>query len=170
MPLSVTSNSKNKMEAEHVLVEVGAHHVHVVLDGQLVLGSPFTCNVYDVGRVVVTGIDGTHTVGTVVTFAVDANQPGEGTLELVVTTGKSSVRADVAARSRVLYEVTVVPQEPIPHFVNITFNDEGIPHNPFRCLISPSQQTATAVARSPRREDTRATLARGDGLKQAVQV
>jgi len=168
LPLSVTTSSKNKLEAEYVPVEVGAHHVHVVFDGQPVLGSPFTCNVYDVGRVVVTGIDGTHTVGTAVTFTVDASQAGEGTLELVVTTGKSSVRAEVAARSRGLYEVTFVPQEPIPHFVNITFNDEGIPHNPFQCLISPAQQTVAAVARSPRREDTRATVARGDGLKQAV--
>jgi len=168
LPLSVTTSSKNKLEAEYVPVEVGAHHVHVVFDGQPVLGSPFTCNVYDVGRVVVTGIDGTHTVGNAVTFTVDASQAGEGTLELVVTTGKSSVRAEVAARSRGLYEVTFVPQEPIPHFVNITFNDEGIPHNPFQCLISPTTQTAAAVARSPRREDTRATLARGDGLKQAV--
>eukprot|EP00092_Neocalanus_flemingeri_P041721 GFUD01045442.1.p1 GENE.GFUD01045442.1~~GFUD01045442.1.p1 ORF type:complete len:1832 (+),score=552.65 GFUD01045442.1:1088-6583(+) len=168
LPLSVTTSTKNKMEAEYVPVEVGAHHVHVVLDGQPVLGSPFTCNVYDVGRVVVTGIDGTHTVGTAVTFTVDASQAGEGTLELVVTTGKSSVRAEVAARSRGLYEVTFVPQEPIPHFVNITFNEEGIPHNPFQCMISPIQQAATAVARSPRREDTRATIARGDGLKQAV--
>jgi len=168
LPLSVTTSSKNKMEAEYVPVEVGAHHVHVVFDGQPVLGSPFTCNVYDVGRVVVTGIDGTHNVGNAVTFTVDASQAGEGTLELVVTTGKSSVRAEVAARSRGLYEVTFVPQEPIPHFVNITFNDEGIPHNPFQCLISPTTQTAAAVARSPRREDTRATLARGDGLKQAV--
>lgn len=168
LPLSVTSSSKNKLEAEYVPLEVGAHHVHVVVDGQPVLGSPFTCNVYDVGRVVVTGIDGNHSVGSAVTFTVDASQAGEGTLELVVTTGKSSVRAEVAARSRGLYEVTFVPQEPIPHFVNITFNDEGIPHNPFECLISPTQQSITATTRSPRKEDTRASLARGDGLKQAV--
>jgi len=168
LPLSVTTSTKNKLEAEYVPVEVGAHHVHVVLDGQPVLGSPFTCNVYDVGRVIVTGIDGTHTVGIAVTFTVDASQAGEGTLELVVTTGKSSVRAEVAARSRGLYEVTFVPQEAIPHFVNITFNDEGIPHNPFQCFITPAPVVEAAVVRSPRKEDTRATLARGDGLKQAV--
>jgi filamin len=159
-------------------VEVGAHHVHVVLDGQPVLGSPFTCNVYDVGRVIVTGLDGTHTIGTAVTFTVDASQAGEGTLELVVTTGKSSVRAEVAARSRGLYEVTFVPQEPIPHFVNITFNDEGIPNNPFQCFVAAGKAVvapaaaaavvAAAAQKSPRREETRASVARGDGLKEAV--
>ena len=47
-----------------------------------------------------------------------------GTLELVVTTAKTSVRAEVQARSRGLYDVTFVPQEISPHFVNITFNDQ----------------------------------------------
>lgn len=58
---------------------------------------------------------------------MDASQAGEGTLELVVTTTKSSVKADVRARSRGLYDVTFVPQEMVPHFVNITFNDEDVP-------------------------------------------
>ena len=61
-----------------------------------------------------------------VTFTVDASQAGEGTLELVVTTAKASVRAEVAARSRGLYDVTFTPQEPILHFVNITFNEEDV--------------------------------------------
>ena len=166
LPLNPLPSSRTKVEVEYTPVEVGAHHVHVVLDGQPVLGSPFTCNVYDVGRVIVTGLEGTHAIGAAVTFTVDASQAGEGTLELVVTTGKSSVRAEVAARSRGLYEVTFVPQESIPHFVNITFNDEGIPNNPFQCFVAAGK--AEEAARSPRREETRASVARGDGLKEAV--
>jgi len=41
-----------------------------------------------------------------------------------VTTAKTSVRAEVQARSRGLYDVTFVPQDVSPHFVNITFNDQ----------------------------------------------
>ena len=58
-----------------------------------------------------------------------------GTLELVVTTAKTSVRAEVQARSRGLYDVTFVPQELSPHFVNITFNDQEIENSPFQCKI-----------------------------------
>lgn len=58
---------------------------------------------------------------------VDASQAGEGTLELVVTTRKSSVRAEVSMRSRGLYDVTFVPQDKISHYVNITFNAEDVP-------------------------------------------
>ncbi len=184
LSLATIVDDKQQASYEYIPTEVGAHHIHVVhksptgpgqanngLDGnnleygQPVFGSPFTCNVYDVGRVLVKGLEGSHTVGNSVTFTVDASQAGEGTLELVVTTGKSSVRAEVAARSRGLYEVTFVPQETIPHFVNITFNDEGIPNNPFQCIILSKK---TSVHKSPKKSESSSIVARGDGLKQAV--
>jgi len=52
-----------------------------------------------------------------------------------VTTAKTSVRAEVSARSRGLYDVTFVPQETLPHFINITFNEEHIKNSPFRCEV-----------------------------------
>ena len=165
LALSTLTSEWNQGSYVYTPSEVGAHHVHVVMDGQPVLGSPFTCNVYDVGRVIVTGLEGSHGVGNSITFTVDASQAGEGTLELVVTTGKSSVRAEVAARSRGLYEVTFVPQEAIPHFVNITFNDEGIPNNPFQCRVIAKK---TSIQKSPKKSETSTIVARGDGLKQAV--
>lgn len=58
-----------------------------------------------------------------------------GTLELVVTTSKTSVRAEVSARSRGLYDVTFVPQDVLPHYINITFNDEHIGLSPFCCQV-----------------------------------
>ena len=60
-------------------------------------------------------------------ISVDASQAGEGTLELVVTTRKSSVRAEVLMKSRGLYNVTFVPQEVVSHYINITFNEEDVP-------------------------------------------
>ena len=73
----------------------------------------------------------THFYLSVVLFAVDASQAGEGTLELVVSTQKSSVRAEVLMRSRGLYDVTFFPEECIPHFLNMTFNEEDVPGSPF---------------------------------------
>ena len=68
-------------------------------------------------------------------LSVDASMAGEGTLELVVTTRKSSVRAEVLMRTRGLYDVTFVPQEKIPHYINITFNEEDVPGSPFKLDI-----------------------------------
>lgn len=90
---------------------------------------------------------------------VDASHAGEGTLELVVTTQKTSVRAEVAARSRGLYDVTFTPQDLIPHYVNITFNDEKVPGAPFKCeVISGGSQPSTSQS----------IIARGEGLKQGL--
>ena len=58
---------------------------------------------------------------------MDASSAGEGTLELVVSTKHSTVKAEVVACSRGLYDVTFVPHEPTPHFVNISFNEEDVP-------------------------------------------
>ncbi|KAJ9597132.1 hypothetical protein L9F63_026976, partial [Diploptera punctata] len=46
-------------------------------------------------------------VGKPATFTVDASEAGEGTLELVVSTDKSTVKAEVVACSRGLYDVTL---------------------------------------------------------------
>ncbi len=61
------------------------------------------------------------------TFSVDATEAGEGTLELVISTEHSTVKAEVVACSRGLYDVTFVPHQLLPHFVNISFNEESLP-------------------------------------------
>ena len=58
-----------------------------------------------------------------------------GTLELVVSTNHSTVKAEVVACSRGLYDVTFVPNTSDDHYVNITFNDELIPGSPFQCQV-----------------------------------
>ncbi|RWS15635.1 Filamin-B-like protein [Dinothrombium tinctorium] len=117
--------------------EVGPHQIVVLLDNVTVPGSPFSCNVYDVSKVRVAGL-GPASLGKAFTFQVDASQAGEGTLELVVTTRKSSVRAEVMMRSRGLYDVTFVPTENMSHYVNITFNEEDVPGSPFKVDIMDS--------------------------------
>ena len=115
--------------------EVGPHIIKLNEDNVPVDGSPFTCNVYDVSKIQVAGLTKSCSRGEAVTFTVDASKAGEGTLELVVTTAKTSVRAEVQARSRGLYDVTFVPQESLPHFINITFNEEHINSSPFECEV-----------------------------------
>ena len=100
-----------------------------------------------------------------VTFTVDASQAGEGTLELVVTTAKASVRAEVAAKSRGLYDVTFTPHEAIPHFVNITFNEEDVIGSPFKCDV---RELEPREAKHLQRKESQMVTAKGDGLKKVV--
>lgn len=114
---------------------VGRHLITVTANDQHINGSPFSCNVFDVSRVTITGLEqhnGPTSLGVPVTFSVDAAGAGEGTLELVVSTATSTVKAEVVACARGLYDVTFIPQTCEPHFVNITFNDVPVEGNPFR--------------------------------------
>lgn len=107
------------------------------------LGSPFSCNVFDVSRVSISGLDqseGPTALGVPVTFSVDAAGAGEGTLELVVSTETSTVKAEVVACARGLYDVTFIPQSCEPHFVNITFNDVPVDGSPFRVEVNQNTQ------------------------------
>ncbi|KAL1437060.1 hypothetical protein MTO96_049063 [Rhipicephalus appendiculatus] len=165
VPVTVTRTSTTTFEAEFHPTEVGPNQVNVVLDGTPVPGSPYTCNVYDVSKVRVTGLN-PGVVNKPVTFQVDALQAGNGTLELVVRTRKSSVCAEFAMKSHGIYEVTFVPTEKTPHYVNITFNEEDIPGNPFKIEIRDSQ--AAVEAKAAPRTSTSAVVARGDGLKQGL--
>ncbi|XP_076270429.1 filamin-type immunoglobulin domains fbug isoform X3 [Rhynchophorus ferrugineus] len=137
---------------------VGRHSVAILINDQHVIGSPFSCNVYDVNKVLVTGLPGKKNdiakamsemslrdigpaeVGKPVTFSVDAAQAGEGTLELVVSTQHTTIKAEVVACARGLYDVTFVPLTAEDHFVNITFNDIAVVGSPFHCSVVEATQ------------------------------
>lgn len=59
VPVQVEGDFPKKVSAEFQPTEVGPHSVNVLMDGEPVSGSPFTCNIYDVTRVQVTGLDNT---------------------------------------------------------------------------------------------------------------
>ncbi|KAL4704817.1 hypothetical protein ACJJTC_001292, partial [Scirpophaga incertulas] len=148
--------SEGRYTASYSPEAVGRHSVQVTCAGRPVPGSPFTCNVYDVRRVRVTGLgpgelegtleglsldDGVEEergveVGKPVTFSVDAAGAGEGTLELVVSTPSTTVKAEVVAVARGLYDVTFVPVSREPHRVSVTFNEQAVPGSPFVCRVS----------------------------------
>ncbi|XP_068148013.1 filamin-B isoform X2 [Drosophila tropicalis] len=122
---------------------VGRHLISVTANDQHINGSPFSCNVFDVSRVSISGLDqqyGPATLGVPVTFSVDAAGAGEGTLELVVSTDSSTVKAEVVACARGLYDVTFIPQSTEPHYVNITFNEVAVDGSPFRVDIQQHTQ------------------------------
>ncbi|XP_054089626.1 filamin-C isoform X2 [Zeugodacus cucurbitae] len=122
---------------------VGRHLISITANDKHINGSPFSCNVFDVSRVSISGLDqqyGPAALGVPVTFSVDAAGAGEGTLELVVSTDTSTVKAEVVACARGLYDVTFVPQTTEAHYVNITFNEVPVDGSPFRVDIQQTTQ------------------------------
>jgi filamin len=86
----VTTNELNIFNENQIYsVSSGEQHIS---------GSPFSCNVFDVSRVTISGLDQVSPapMGVPITFSVDAAGAGEGTLELVVSTAVSTVKAEVS--------------------------------------------------------------------------
>ncbi|XP_033307428.1 filamin-C isoform X2 [Bombus bifarius] len=125
---------EGKYNISFVPMEVGRHNISILVDNEHVKGSPFACNVYDVTKVHVSGLS-EALLGQATTFTVDAAEAGEGTLELVVSTDNNTVKAEVVACARGLYDVTFVPQTTSTHYVNISFNDDNVPGSPFKCPV-----------------------------------
>lgn len=137
------SGSGDSYTASFCPTVVGRHLISVTANDQHINGSPFSCNVFDVSRVSISGLDqqlGPAALGIPVTFSVDAAGAGEGTLELVVSTDTSTVKAEVVACARGLYDVTFVAQSTEPHYVNITFNEVPVDGSPFRVDIQQNTQ------------------------------
>ncbi|EGI61903.1 Filamin-A [Acromyrmex echinatior] len=124
----------SKYNVSFVPTEIGRHNISVLVDGESIKGSPFACNIYDVTKVHVSGLT-EALLGQATTFTVDAAEAGEGTLELVVSTENNTVKAEVVACARGLYDVTFVPQTMSAHYVNISFNDDNVPGSPFKCPV-----------------------------------
>ncbi|KMQ96133.1 filamin-a-like isoform x1 protein, partial [Lasius niger] len=135
-----------KYNVSFVPTEVGRHNISVLIDGESIKGSPFACNIYDVTKVHVSGLT-EALLGQATTFTVDAAEAGEGTLELVVSTENNTVKAEVVACARGLYDVTFVPQTTSAHYVNISFNDDNVPGSPFKCPVVSSMLHGPSMIR-----------------------
>lgn len=143
LPVELSSHGGDAYTASFCPLMVGRHLISVTANDQHINGSPFSCNVFDVSRVAISGLDqqyGPAALGVPVTFSVDAAGAGEGTLELVVSTDTSTVKAEVVACARGLYDVTFNPQTTEPHYVNITFNEVPVDGSPFRVDIQQTSQ------------------------------
>ncbi|XP_072764908.1 filamin-C isoform X4 [Anoplolepis gracilipes] len=135
-----------KYNVSFVPTEVGRHNISVLIDDESIKGSPFACNIYDVTKVHVSGLT-EALLGQATTFTVDAAEAGEGTLELVVSTENNTVKAEVVACARGLYDVTFVPQTTSAHYVNISFNDDNVPGSPFKCPVVTSMLHGPSMIR-----------------------
>lgn len=71
----------------------------------------------------------------------------------------------MAAKSRGLYDVTFTPHEAIPHFVNITFNEEDVVGSPFKCDV---KELEPREIRNIHRKESQMVTAKGEGLKKVV--
>lgn len=126
-----------------------------------VVGSPFSCKVYDVAAIKVKDAK-RGIIGMPVTFLgtfslhifastkrvctrefvrksrslilVETSQAGPGNLEVTVNGGR--VPTSAQAQGPHTYAISFTPREPIVHTVDLRFNGEDVPGSPFSCQVS----------------------------------
>ena len=59
-------------------------------------------------------------------YAVDASQAGEGKLDVTISCQGSEVVAEIHSLGRGRYEVSFVPRQVSPHFIDVQFNDTQV--------------------------------------------
>ncbi|XP_076454408.1 filamin-B-like [Babylonia areolata] len=113
---------------------VGVYTVQVEYSGVAIRGSPFSVQVYDAALVLVSGIR-QGLVGVPVTFYLDANNAGDGDLEIQVMAAGESVANQARQEKDAKFSVTFTPRTPTRHKISVTFNGDPVPGSPFSCQV-----------------------------------
>ncbi|CAF1556324.1 unnamed protein product, partial [Adineta ricciae] len=84
--MKIINNRDGTWTVSYIPTEVGETYIDIFLGTELVYGSPFKVNIFDINQIHVSNIDG-GVVGHLVKFFIDASKAGVGQLEIVVQDG-----------------------------------------------------------------------------------
>uniref|UniRef100_A0A6G1SPW0 Filamin-B n=1 Tax=Aceria tosichella TaxID=561515 RepID=A0A6G1SPW0_9ACAR len=89
----------------------------------------FIAKAYDLSKVFIIGSSGRCRINESYEFSVDASEAGEGQLEIAVNEGEIPNQVQVLDNGKCI--VDFVPEEPVPHVVDIKFNGHNVNGCPF---------------------------------------
>ncbi len=127
--------------------ELGTYTVYATYSDNVIKGAPFKIKTYDPKRVFVYNINDGYVFKPNI-FCVDASGAGEGSLEIGINCNGHYIPNQVKPLGNSKFEVHFLPQEPLTHYANISFNSEPIKGSPFPINIA----------------DTNSVTAQGKGL------
>ncbi|XP_067668834.1 filamin-B-like isoform X3 [Haliotis asinina] len=127
---------------EYTPTETGDFEVSISYYGEELQGSPFTCKVYDVGKVIVSEMPQYAIPGNAVTFDIDASRAGSGNIEIRVNEGR--VACSVENRGNHQFKASFFPESTKPHVIEMTFNDAAVEDSPWTVnIIDPHSITVS---------------------------
>jgi filamin len=173
-------NEQAQFRVQFKAAKIGPHKLFIVVNNEILPGSPILSNVYNIHEVRVTfetknsSMTPIGKINEPVTFTVDASRAGEGTLALAVVSSQSNnpvpTSVNVSDKGHGLYNLSFIPTEFAVHSIDMSFNDRVVPHSPFivdiqnaigESALSISQQRTAAIA-----ADSNAKHLNGSNRKQ----
>jgi filamin len=122
--MQVINNRDGTWKVNYIPTEVGETFIDIFLGDELVGGSPFKVNIFDISEIHVSTIDG-GVVGHLVTFNIDASRAGVGQLEIVVQDGLLPCNA--IPHDSFQFEASFLPNRPGRHTIDVKFNGLPVP-------------------------------------------
>ncbi|XP_014668911.1 PREDICTED: filamin-B-like [Priapulus caudatus] len=133
MPCRVVETTKGQYKPDFIVTEPGTHYLDVMYGPRPIKGSPFKIEVADPSLIRVDLQDKRGLIGKPVYFSVDAAKAGSGNLEIMVNGGH--VDCEVSNLGNQRFRAHFVPEEPVPHNIEMHFNGQPIPGSPWQVLI-----------------------------------
>ena len=106
--------------------EVGESYIDIFLGDQLIDGSPFKVNTFDIREIHVSNIYASI-AGQLVKFDIDASKAGVGQLEIIIQDGQIPCHA--SSYGAFQFNATFLPPESGRYTIDIKFNGLPIPGN-----------------------------------------
>lgn len=123
-PIEIIDNHDRTWTINYIPREVGETYIDIFLGDQLVNGSPFKVNVFDIHQIHVSNIlDGL--VGHLVKFDIDASNAGVGQLEIIIQDGQIPCHA--TSYGAFQFDAAFLPCEPGRYTIEVKFNGLSIP-------------------------------------------
>ncbi|CAI5454030.1 unnamed protein product [Caenorhabditis angaria] len=136
LPVNVTRSKSD--ETLHIATYtpkcVGNHQIDVSIDGEPIVGSPFTAKAFDARKAILTPPQ-SAVVDKPVTFMIDAARAGAGNMEIIVSVDNHNVPNFVQAEGQARFKVSFTPLEAKPHVISVKFNGFAIPGSPLECDV-----------------------------------
>lgn len=135
----------NKCRVSFVASIVGLYTIDIINDIHPQNNIRFIAKAYDLSKVFIQRSQAKCRVNESYEFRVDASEAGEGQLEIAVNEGEIPNQVQVLDNGKCI--VNFVPEEPVPHVVDIKFNGHNVKGCPFvvETIASNSQVTGAPV-------------------------
>lgn len=126
-----STGANNKCRVSFRAPTVGIYTINIELTNQQTSSSctQFQAKAYDLSKVFINGSSGKCRVNESYEFGVDASEAGEGQLEIAVNEGEIPNQVQVLDNGKCI--VNFVPEDAVPHVVDIKFNGHNVNGCPF---------------------------------------
>ena len=119
----------NKCRVSFQAPIVSIYNISIELHSQPTTSVHFQAKAYDLSKVFINSSSGRCQVNDSYEFGVDASEAGEGQLEIAVNEGEIPNQVQVLDNGKCI--VNFVPEDAVPHVVDIKFNGHNVNGCPF---------------------------------------